>query len=128
MPRCKPIRVDHRAICSGDMDRRIQIKSRAIQAPTTDVDFGENFEQVKTVWAAVKSVRGRDTFFVTNLDVEVSHIFYVRWYPGLTAEDWIVYKGENYNILLVEDLDQRGEFYVVYCNVRGEDDKEPNYA
>ena len=128
MPRCKPIRIDHRGICAGDMDRRIKIKSQEIAVPTTTVDFGENFQDTKTVWAGVKSTKGRDTFYVTNLDAEVSHVFYFRYYPGLTSESWIEYKAENYEILLLENLDERDEFYVAYCNVRGNKDEEPNFA
>jgi len=110
------------------MDRRIKIKSRAIAAPTTTVDFGEDFANTKTVWAGLKSTKGRDTFYVTNLDVEVSHVFYLRWFAGLTAEAWIEYRSENYDILLVENLDERNEFYACYCNVRGDKDEEPNFA
>lgn len=125
---CKIIRPKKRRLCTGDLDRRIDIYSRTLNAPSFDVDFDHTFNNKKTVWSALESVNGRDTFYLTNLDQKVSHIFYVRWYAGLTAESWINFKSELYDIIQVENLDERDEWYSIYCNVRGDEDAGVNSA
>lgn len=119
MTRCKPIRVDHRGICAGTMDRIVEIHSRDLEEPL-DVDYSLPFTLVKKVWAALKTTKGRASFYSTNTDEAVSHIFYVRWFDTITANLWVKYAGENYDIIDVENLDERSEFAALYCNVRGD--------
>jgi len=128
VPVCKSIRPPRRGLCSGDLDRRITIKSRALAAPSSGVDFEENFAAGKTVWAALKTSKGRAMFYATNMDVAVTHVFYVRWYDTLTADLWVEYKSENYDIVEVENLDERDDWALLYCNVRGDSSDEVNFA
>jgi SPP1 family predicted phage head-tail adaptor len=97
-------------------------------APTSTVDFGENFDSGKTVWAALKTTQGREMFYTTNMDEAVSHIFYVRWYDTLTSDLWVRFNGENYDIVQVENLDERDQFAALYCNVRGDSTDAVNDA
>jgi len=128
MPACKKIPVPRRGICAGDLDRRIKIKARSLLPSTSGVKVGESFATVKTVWAAMKSTKGRQSWYSTNLDKAVTHAFYVRWYDGIESNFWVEYKSENYDIVEVDNLDERGEFAVLYCNVKGDADSPVNHA
>lgn len=97
-------------------------------APTTTVDMTENFTDDKTVWAGLKTSKGREMFYASNAQDAVSHIFYFRWFSGLETQDWIEYKDENYDILEIDNLDERDEWYACYCNPRGSKSLEVNYA
>lgn len=128
MPECKIIRPKRRRLCTGDLNIKIDILSRSYGAPVTDVDFSQNFSLFKNIWAALETSNGRNNFYVTNLDISVSHIFYMRWIDGLEAEKWIEYKNENYDILEVENLEERDEWAICYCNVRGVNSEAVNNA
>ena len=107
---CQPIRMKHRRLCAGDLDRKITIKSRTLSTPLGDVDFEQVFESTKSVWSAVVTVKGRVMFGATQMENPATHIFYVRWINVLTAESWVVYRGENSRIIDVENLDERNEW------------------
>ena len=124
---CQKIRVNHRALCANDLDRKVKIKTRSMVTSQLDTDMSVGFTS-KTVWAAVKTAKGNQTFFATNMQDVVDHIIYIRWYDGVTSENWVEYKGDNYDIIDVENLDERDEWYALYCNVRGTTTKEVNDA
>jgi head-tail adaptor len=128
MTTCETIRMKHRRLCAGDLDRKIILKSRTLTTPQDSEDFEQVMATVKTVWAGLSSTKGKQMFGTTNMDNGPSHVFYVRWFAGLTAEYWVEYKGENYNIIDVENLDERDEWAALYCNVRGDSDSEVNLA
>lgn len=128
MPVCNAKRLKRRHICAGDLNDRIIIKSRNTVAPQTTVDFSQNFKNDRTVWAGVETTSGRNTFYVSNIDDSVTHVFYLRWFDGLTSENWIEFKNENYDILEVENWEERDEWAVCYCNVRGDKDEAVNHA
>lgn len=123
-------RIRRRKICVGDLNIRISINRRSFVAPITTVDFDQKFVEKKSVWAGLETVQGRNTFFVTNVngDQEVTHVFFCRWFEGLNSEYWIEYEDENYDILNVENYEERKEFAVCYCNVRGNKNKAVNRA
>ena len=128
MVQCKPIKIDHRGVCAGSMDRRITISDRTLDAPTDDIDYGHSFDNSKTVWAGLKTKQGRQSFYTTNTEETVTHVFYVRWFNTITANKWVSYQSETYNIVEVENIDERSEFAALYCNVRGSDSEAVNLA
>lgn len=129
MPQCTKIRIKHRKLCSGDLDRFITIMNRTLDAPIDDsTDFQNNFSNTKKTWAGLSTTKGEDVFFATNLDEAVTHVFYTRFFSWLTTENWIKYKGQNFDILEVEDIDERGEWNAIYCNVRGCSVEPVNHA
>lgn len=126
MPKCTPITLKYRRVCAGDLNRIIQLKTRAMQTPSTDVDFGEQFVSSNT-WAAVQTLKGKDFFAGTNMNTLVTHIFYIRYRENMTAE-WIGYRGENYDIIDEENLEENNAFLALMCNVRGADTQPVNEA
>lgn len=128
MGECQRIRIPHRKICVGDLRRRISIQNRQLGPPKTGVDITHTFVELRKPWAAVRTLTGNNIFAGVNLDRTPTHIFYIRFYEGLTAEDWVVYKGERYDILEVENINERDEYYALYCNLRGDENKRSTSA
>jgi SPP1 family predicted phage head-tail adaptor len=125
---CSYVKFKHRKLCAGDLNRRIKIQSRSDKPSNTTFDYGQTFTDTRNTWSALLSVKGRDVFAGTNMDELVSHIFYVRYFDGLTSQHWINYRSERYDILTVEDLDLNQEWYAIFTNVRGTDTKAVNDA
>ena len=117
-----------RSLCSGDLDRKIIIKSRAMVAPGPTIDLSMEFTNDKYVWAAVKTSKGKELFYATNMQDAVTHIFYIRYLSTLETQHWIEYRGANYDILEIENMDERNEWMAVYCNIRGTSSLEVNHA
>lgn len=128
MTECKTIKLYHRRLCAGYLDRLIEINVRQSDAMTTGAGIDQRFNPVRKVWSALKTSKGREMFFTTNMDKAVSHVFYIRYIDCLNSEKWICYSGEFYDIVDVENLDERNEWLAIYCNVRGSGSNEANYA
>lgn len=122
MADCKRIRSKIRKICIGDMDKQIILKSRSISSPLGDsVDYSEEFTEISNPWSMVHTLsRGPIFFDDTNIATQVTHIFGIRYESGITSEIWVEYDGENYDVLNVENLDQRSEFLILSAVHRGD--------
>ena len=120
MPKCTRIKKKKRQVCVGDMRDEITIQSRSITPPAADgVDFGETFSGDQVVWATINTVSGETVFDGTNTERDVTHRIYIRFLSGVTAEAWVLFNSERYDILTVEDLDKRGTFMLLRCTNRG---------
>lgn len=129
MAECIKVRIKHRSLCAGDLDRKITIMNRTLET-TEDAttDSVNKFKKEKDVWAALRTTKGKDMFFATNLDIGVTHVFYTRHFEWLTSRQWICYGGKKYDIVEVENLDERSEWSASFCNIRGEGTQRMNDA
>jgi len=121
MPVCSYKKRKNRKICIGDLDTEITIDSRDITPPSGySVDFVETFTGTVVAWALIETVSGKSIFDSTNIERTLTHNIYIRFITGLTAENWIVLKGQRVDIIEVEDYENRSEFMVLKCNDRGD--------
>lgn len=85
-------------IRAGDLDRRISVQRATF---TIDPEYGEEvptWETIATVSAAVKQISGRE-FLAGNAEVnEQRAVFFIRWMPGVTVLDRVVYLGAPFDI------------------------------
>jgi len=117
MSRCVHVGNKRRVVCAGDLIHSITIENRAITPPVAgSVDFTETFSTSSTVLAAIQTVKGK-TFFdgVNQRDQEVTHEFYVRYDAAVTAQSWVKYNNRRFDILDVEDFDERNEWMKLIC-------------
>ena len=129
MPICQKIRRKKQQICIGDMRERIQINIRTIKAPVDgSVNFSEFFQEVETVWAMVETKQGVEIFDGTNLIGVASHFFYIRFLPDIDFTNWIKFKSQFFDILDVQNLEERDEFYLLRCSLRGDESKPINFS
>lgn len=121
MPQCIKTQRKDLKICSGDMDKSIMVFVRKLLSPSGDgVDVGENFVEQRNMMAMLETVNGETIFDKTNTERIVTHKFTVRYQPDITFENYIVYSGKNYQILSVENQNERNKFYVINATDRGD--------
>ena len=123
MPKCKFIKRKHRKVCIGDLDTLITLQTRDIVAPVFDeVDFDEDFQDFPTaqVWALVETATGKAVFDGIDTDVNITHIITIRYDVNVTSETWIDFDdGRKLDIQFTEDLEERHEWLMLFCTLRG---------
>lgn len=130
MANCQKIVRKSKRVCIGSLNKKIDIELRQITPPIGgNVDFGESFTLVKTVWAMVETIGHREFFDNTNTMRVKTHHFYIRYIPNveITAENWVKYNSEYYDILGVQDLNEEHRFYLLEATVRGTTAKPVNF-
>lgn len=128
MTKCKRVDAAHRKLCIGSLRKPIQIQTRDITSPADAIDFGEDFNTLSTVFAMIETKVGETVFDQTNTEQIVTHRVYIRFLSTVTAETWLEIDGEKYDIVNVENLDNRDEYLLLRCNKRGTNTKKVNLA
>lgn len=121
MPVCTRIGGRRRIVCAGDLDKQITLQDRAIVAPDwNSPDFDEAFSDAATVWANIQTVTGK-TFFdsVNQRDTTITHEILIRYDSTVTSETWISYNSRRFDILAVENLEERDEYLKLTCVDKG---------
>lgn len=117
---CKTIANVRRKVCVGDLDKLIQVQTRSIQPPAgSSVDFFEQFTEYQDFWALIQTVNGLSIFDGSGITQNITHKIYIPYAEGITFENWVQYNGNRYRISRVENLDERNEFFLLYCIFRG---------
>lgn len=113
----------------GDRRERIKIHVRALAAPVFDsVDFREAYDAGIDTWAKVETVdaSGRNDFDQVSLAAGATHRFNIRYRPNVTSENIVGYKNEYYQILTIDNPENRNLSLILHCIVKGDDTVEAN--
>ena len=119
----------------GDMRDRISIRERDLSVPDFDnpAKFDEAYKTIAVVWCRVKTnISGRDEFTDVNVSTgggliqSSTHIFTIRYREGISAENVVSYKVENYEIKRVVNPEERNMYLELYCKVLGDKTLEAN--
>lgn len=114
------IRIKKRQVCIGDLDKEIELQDRDIVPPVFgSPDFDENFTTNATVWAGIKTVDGKTFFDGVNTETVITHNIFIRFDATVTSETWILFDSRRFDILKVENFEERGEFMLLTCVDRG---------
>ena len=123
------IRRPKRSVCIGDMKSRITIHAREAQAPSFQgADLTEKFSLSFDIWASIKSVTGKTFFAGVNADVAVTHEIYARYNSEITPDNWIEFESKYFDILAIEDYEERHKFTRMICTERGNKASESTHA
>lgn len=129
MPRCQPISRRRRDVCIGDLDELITLQNRAITPSSSGVDATETFTDTNPdVWAMLETRRGETIFDGTGMERDVTHVFTIRFISGVSAETWISFGGKRFDILDVENLEERDEWLKMRATNRGVDSNSASEA
>lgn len=122
MTECHKLSGLKRGICIGALDRLITLKSRDIQAPGGDsVDYSEDFVSLVDVWAKVGTLAKGPVFVDgTNIARQATHVFGIRYFDNINSETWVELAGVNYDVLNIENLEERDEWLFLYAMKRGD--------
>lgn len=75
----------------------------------------QRLQEIKTVWASVWPIRGAEMYEAQKIQSRVSHKCYVRYMDGIDSNCYIVYKGQQYDISSVIDVDLEHKMLEIYC-------------
>ncbi len=115
------VRRPNRTLCLGDLKEQIILHTRDLTEPEYgEVDATEDFNPIKSVWAAIKTTSGKAFFAGVHGDVSVTHEISIRYRDDVSAETWIELKtGSLLDIVAVENLEERDEWLKLQCSERG---------
>ena len=120
MAACNRIKRKNRKVCVGDLNELITIKDRSLTAARPGATgISEAFTNDKQVWAMIETTRGDQFFDGSSLQTGTTHLFYARYDASVTQEDFIFFSGNIYDILDVENLDERSNFMKIQARKRG---------
>lgn len=76
-------------------------------------DDDRNWKPVRTFWAAIDPVSGREFYEADQSQSQVTHKIRCRYFPGLMTEQRLVYQGRIFEIVSVIDWELRHESYLI---------------
>lgn len=81
-------------------------------------EYGELIEDwldVKTVWAEIKPVSGKQFFAAKQINSEISHNIYIRYRSDLNSSMRIKFKERIFEILYIMNLNESNTIMQIYC-------------
>lgn len=129
MPKCQKMQRKKRSACVGDLRDEVILWDRDIKAPA----FGsaqqtQTYSNNLTVWASISTVRGKEIFNGTQLVGVKTHNIIIRFDSGrdITEENVVEFKGNYYDVLEVQNLEERDEWLELGCGILGDKTQENN--
>lgn len=122
----KAVNLKNRRICIGNLNKRIKIQVRNIAANNTNsIGNNEVFTELVEVWAAIETTRGSQLFDGVEISNPFTHKVYIR-YIDIDFTKWIVIDNDRYEIVDVENLEQKNEWLLLMCTLKGDKTKKAN--
>jgi len=135
MAKCQNITPTRKKICLSALRKKIGLFRRDILPPTAGnlasaQSHSHEYEEFATPFAAIETKgRGVDIFDgietsgVDGIPVVASHIIMIKYRRDVTAETYVRFGENNYDILKVENIDERNQYLRLFCALRGDQDK-----
>ena len=105
------------SIRNGQLRNRVTIQQLATGSPDV-FPSGEPdaaWTDVKTVWAAIEPLRGRELLAAQQIASEVSGTITIRYRAGVTAAMRVSFRSRYYEILAVIDPEERQRELELMC-------------
>jgi len=128
MPQRKTVHRPLKQYTGGDMDKRIVIHTRVLTSPKHGSgSVTEKYDEGLPVWAGVFSLpAGKKIFDDIDLGKQPTHLFSIRYRPGITAEKVVRFRGNAFEIVRIINPEERDEWLLLYSKLWGDEDKEAN--
>jgi SPP1 family predicted phage head-tail adaptor len=117
----------------GDLRERIELFAKNIQAPVfNSASHTQEFTLIAEVWAKIVTRSpGEDTFTDVNVQpqnrvAQATHIFTIRYRSDISAETVVLYEGNYYEILNIDDTETRNEYWVIHAKLLGDSSLKAN--
>ena len=128
MPKCSRLKKKKQQVCIGDLRDEITIQDRDIAPAFTGTNFREVFSNNKVRSAMVNTVKGKTFFDSVGIGTNITHEITFRFDSVVTAENWILFKGNHIDILELTNLDERDDWLMAICVDRGDATKAATEA
>ncbi len=132
MAKCVKLQRTKTQVCTGSLNKVIQIYERLLEAPINSLsinpDYTETFVLLHEVWAMIKTPKGKVIFDDIGTEKRITNVFYTRHLPDITAQNWIIFDGQRYDIERVTDFEENKLYLQIDTIVRGEAAKAASEA
>lgn len=91
---------------AGGLNRRIAIE-RSVPDDSFDGAGLETWQPLTTCWAEVRQQGGREFLQNGFTNTERRVVFFIRWFPGVTTADRVMYGGKPFDIAEVREIGRR---------------------
>ncbi len=126
---CNPVKFKSRRVCIGDRNERIKIHIRTLTSNNAgSIESIETFIELVEVWAAVETTRGSQLWNGVEVSNPFTHRMSIRYRDNIDFNKWIEFRDEYYDIVDVENLEQKNEELFLMCIRKGDNTKEANFA
>lgn len=118
-----------RKISSGDLRDEIVVSLKSIAAPiAASVAPEMGFSNLPFFWAKIETMERKELFAGTQLLGIRTHQFTIR-YPDedITSDHVVVFLGKLYDVLSINDFEERQEYLVLNCGEKGPQEFSSNY-
>lgn len=105
---------DVKDIQAGSLVHEIVIQQRG----DTRNAYGESipsWSQYSATYAHLENLTGSELEQAAQINSRINTRFKVRWDSGIRATMRIVYKSRNYNIIYVNNVDERDKYMELLC-------------
>lgn len=93
----------------GELRHRITFQK--LTATTNENGFEiEDWQDYKTVWAAITNLHGREYFEAAAVKAENTVKFTIRYVPNIEPTMRIIFKGKQYNITSIDNIKYANKF------------------
>lgn len=93
----------------GELRHRITFQK--LTATTNENGFEiEDWQDYKTVWAAITNLHGREYFEAAAVKAENTVKFTIRYVPNIESTMRILFKGKQYNISSIDNIKYANKF------------------
>lgn len=103
-------------LSAGRLDKRVTIQQLVPASPDQDAggEPDEIWTDLKTVWAAVEPLKGREFLAAQQVNAEVTGQIVIRKRAGITPKMRCSYDSRIYDIVAVVDPGEEGEMLILY--------------
>lgn len=127
---CQNITPKKKKICLSARRKKVSLFRRNILAPASSQshshkyeEFAKPFASIETKGKGVDIFDGIETSGADGIPVVASHIVIIRYRSDLTTEDYLRFGENNYDILKVENIDERNRDLRLFCALKGDENK-----
>lgn len=82
----------------------------------------EAWENIKTVWAAVSNLRGREFYAAAQVQAENTVKFTIRYTKDIDTHMQIIFNDKPYNIIAIDNIDYKNRFMEIRAQEVGGSD------
>lgn len=127
---CQNITPKKKKLCLSAFRRKIGLFRRNILAPASSQSHSHDYEQFASPFASIETkgkgvdiFGGIETSGADGIPVVASHVVIIKYRSDLTAEDYVQFGGNNYDILKAENIDERNQYLRLFCALKGDENK-----
>lgn len=98
----------------GQLKDRITIQNY-VRTPDGYGGYDETWQDIATVWANIKPLRGREFFQAQQIQSEITHKITIRYRNDIDKTCRVKYNSKTFDIKSIIDIDNKHRFLEIMC-------------